>query len=777
MPGKSLESISPELKALVHEVSDCWGKTIKREGGVTIFRKIENLRKFLTKFRHENSDITKTKLLRELQKRISKLSVYELEVVTHSFSVLLELTNICENSIRSFKIRKRESPIHDVDLSREVFLVLTAHPTESRAPEMVSILQDIQKIILRSIYEESTRFKEQIMPLLARIWYLHMSRQKAPEVCDEAEYIYSLLDRPEVLTVLLSEKNRNVFVRTWVGGDKDGHGGVNEKVMLQSLQGSRRHLLGILGKLVDELENDLVAFVKLSQGKNHHVAKKSLARVSILRNQMKKMGVICAKDGIRVVRLNQDFQKISRLIPMKLQKTIPAFEKINSLFRLFPRLVVPLELRESSDILRENENLKTKPAIFKMLLVLKELSRGTDACEYAKSFIISMTESLHDLKIADSFSRRALGRKLAIPIVPLFEQNKDLSAGPSIMCEWLRYKKVKSQEIMLGYSDSSKQAGVWPSRLAIHEAMKNFEDLKKHFPKIEFTYFHGSGGSVDRGGGALEDQTAYWPPSAFDRYKVTVQGEAIQRIMATHEIFEKYLSKINDLGARRKQRGFRKISPTLQVLANEISTFYKQSLSDPKFLDMIENASAYRFLNELKIGSRPAKRKRLQGIDSLRAIPWILSWTQTRVLLPVWWGLGTAYTKLSQEQKKDLRKLAAGQDAQFSSYVHQLGFTLAKVEMSIWFMYLDHSELSEQEKFYFKELFNNEYKLALKAFREITRDKKLIWTKQWLMESIRLRSPLIHPLNVAQIHAVEQKNWSLLREASVGIACGMLTTG
>ena len=780
MSKSSQSDLSPELKALVHEVSDLWGQTIKEEAGPVLFNKIENLRKFLTQFRNKTSDLKKSALLKTLQNRMEKLSSAELELVVHSFSVLLELTNLCENVVRSNKIRKSNQSqdwLKKPNLKKnDISLVLTAHPTESRAPEMVQILHQVQRVLLQSTYQGETDFSIKLLPLFRQIWHLRMARKKSPEVHDEADYIYSLLFRPETLAVLLGKENRNIMIHTWVGGDKDGHTGVDEQVMLESLQSSRSYLLSVLYKLSIELEQELLRFVKLSSTQNSKLAEKSFIKLRQFIMLSSSVERIKEKDGVQVSKIQKAFDLFTKSLSPTLKRNLIGYEKINSLFRLFPFLVVPLELRESSDVLREFKDSKNKSAIFKMLLVLRSISEGSKKCGYAKSFIISMTESAQDMQIAESFVHKALGKKLAIPIVPLFEQNKDLAAGPQIMLDWLRLKKIKTQEIMLGYSDSSKQAGVWPSRLAIHEAMKSFENLKNKIPNLTLTYFHGSGGSVDRGGGSLEDQTSYWPKTAFERYKVTIQGEMIQRTFATSEIFDHNLTKIEDLGSK-PHPGFKTVAPVLKTLSENISTYYKASLSDSKFLDMVGEASAYRFLEQLKFGSRPSKRKKLEGINSLRAIPWILAWTQTRVLLPLWWGLGTGYSKLNRNEKAELKILAQGKDAQFKSYIHQLGFTLAKVEMPIWNMYLDRSKLSEEEKQYFKDLFKNEHLKVLKAFRELTGQSELLPDKPWLEQSIRLRSPFIHPLNVAQIIAAENKNWPLLRECSVGIACGMVTTG
>jgi phosphoenolpyruvate carboxylase len=768
-------SLPPELRSLVREVSELWGEVIREEAGPRLFRKIESVREFLKRFRQENPLKKEIQLLGVLRKKLRPLSARDLASVTHSFSVLLELINLCENSVRSRKIRDAQQSASPISENHEIYLVLTAHPTESRAPEMVTALQEIQKILSTAVFEERLELSMKLKPLLRRVWYLRMSRRENPEVLDEAEYIYSIVFKPEVLDVLLQKENEKVYLRTWVGGDKDGHPGVDESVMRQSLQASRYYVLHSLKNILGKIEAELAAFAHVSELELRKEAMKSLQSFERLRPNLKSLEILRDGDARRVQHLKKSLLKFRSSLSPTLKRALTSSQQVDSLLGVFPFLVVPLELRESSDVFRAGT--KGNPAIFRMLKSLKKLALGSDPRGYARGLIISMSESLEDLKAADSFAQMALGRNHTLPVIPLFEKSKDLKNGPAIAEAWIRLKKLRKFEVMLGYSDSSKEGGVLPSRLAIREALTQLEDLRKKIPGLQLTYFHGSGGSVARGGGSLESQTAHWPKSAFDRYKVTLQGEMIQRTFSTPEILGQYLSKVRRIGKTKSVSPTLQTAPSFSRLAFEISDFYRKSLVDPEFLLMVEEATAYRFLEELHFGSRPSKRKKLEGIDSLRAIPWILAWTQTRNLLPTWWGFGMAYSRMSPAEKKDLRRLARGKDPLLESYLQQLGFTLAKIEAGIWSMYLEQSKLSPEQKKRFIHEFLDEFKRTAQAFRALSGKRDFLWSKPWLKESIRLRAPMIHPLNVAQLTAWKTQNQTLLREASVGIACGMLTTG
>lgn len=773
-----ITELPKELRILVHEITDLWGEVILEEGGKNLFAVIESLRSSLKQFRDKNPLSKEILVLRKFQTSLSKLSPAELEDVTHSFSILLELINLCENSVRSQKIRNKKRVSLPPDKSSfETYLVLTAHPTESRAPEMVETLQKVQTALNQALNESYFDLATKVKPILRSLWYLRMAREEKPQVKDEAEYIFSILFRPEVLNSLLKEENHNVFLRTWVGGDKDGHPGVNSQVMLESLTLSRNKISTQLKNFIREVHEQLEGFQALSRKDSKAELQESIRLLKECHTSLEKIQIISDNDASRVQVFILAFDKFESSLSISLKKRLAAYVKIKAMIKIFPALVLPLELRESSDVFRDNLSNPEASAIFGMLATLKKISNGSDPRGYARGLIISMTEKFSDLENAHLFLTKSLGTESPLPLIPLYEKAEDLKNGPEISRQWIQRQKLKKFEVMLGYSDSSKEAGVLPSRLEIREALHSFEKLAHDIKGLRLTYFHGSGGSVARGGGSLEEQTAHWPLAAFQRYKVTLQGEMIQRTFSTEEIFEQYLDKVRSLGERKNTASSRKNAPTLMEFSNEISKFYRSSISDPRFLNMVEEASAYRFLEKLRFGSRPSKRKKLEGISSLRAIPWILAWTQTRSLLPTWWGFGTAYNKMTPKQKAELAKLAQGKDPLFSSFLHQLGFTIAKIQPAIWFMYLEQSNLSSTDKKYFFKSFMQELDFTNQALKKISGKKDVLWSKPWLKESILLRSPLIHPLNIAQLIAWKTKNASLLREASVGIACGMLTTG
>jgi phosphoenolpyruvate carboxylase len=213
----------------------------------------------------------------------------------------------------------------------------------------------------------------------------------------------------------------------------------------------------------------------------------------------------------------------------------------------------------------------------------------------------------------------------------------------------------------------------------------------------------------------------------------------------------------------------------LQKMANIIQEQYHSLVQDPAFQHMTSEATPYDFLSLLKIGSRPTKRVG-KGKFTLRAIPWILCWTQTRLLLPVWWGIGTAWEQMDHREKRHLKE-AFDNYPLFQSYVKNLGFTFSKIELGVWKFHLEHARLTLEERKMWNERIDHELKRSQNFFKELLGHANYTWYNPRLGESIYFRSSMIHPLNVIQKISLERSDRVLLRETVTGIASGMLTTG
>lgn len=776
MQGPS--SLSPELKNLVHDSVALLGEVIKKEMGLRCFNEIEKLRQSMADLRDADSNIAFRKLI-QVKNRLAKKSRTEKHLWAHAFALMLELMNACENSYRTFRLEKRESKNKTFKHSPEAIIyVLTAHPTEARSPQNIWIFHMIQNVLLEWLKspQDQDLHSRHLRHWLGLAWKTPLSRHRQPKVKDEAESIYAIFFRDETFFEILDfAVHKSPFlVRSWVGGDKDGHPGVDEKALLQSLSLSRGHILRLLNGELKKVR-DSISLNFWSQ--------KTLSSGTIqLQKQLQNLKVLRPGDAKKVLSLQKALTKFSALYAKEFGAPHPSLDRAQQMFQLFPMLVIPLELRESSDVLMD-EKLKN-PAIERMMKTVAKISKGANPRGYANSFIISMTESIEHILAAAHKQKKIFG-SIPLPIVPLFENAKALKASPEIVKAMTLNAQLKKAaktqwqgrlELMVGYSDSSKESGALSSRMMIAQTLPVLEKVCEK-AKLTPIFFHGSGGSVDRGGGSIEDQTAWWPRSALRRYKVTVQGEMIDRSLSTPAIAIGQFEKIYESASQGLSHpAILQKRPALETFTEKVSACYKTQIHSEKFLKMVEKATPYSYLKFLKMGSRPTKRAGQLQVSGLRAIPWILCWTQTRVLFPTWWGLGTAWSQTSKSDRALLQK-AFAQEPVFTSYIKAVGFTLAKIEMAVWKLYLESSSLTQEEKKEFEEIFTAEFKKTLKFYKELTGHKELLWFRPWLGDSIRLRSSMIHPLNILQILSTQDKDGELIRKTVMGISSGMLTTG
>ncbi len=761
--------IQPELKELVFVSVKTLGKAIKEVHGSRLYMQIESLRIRMKKVRSADPLLVE-KELNAVYKKLSSNKTDELRQIAKAFSLMLELINTCETAYRShllsdFKITAQKKP-------RAVIYVFTSHPTESRSKEFLQLMGNIEELLIRGLETDLESIKSKLLYLLKIAIRLDLANNRKPLVKDEMDQIFHFVLSPRILLeqINLKKNGYTVNFRTWVGGDKDGHPKVGSSTMLESFTKSRmRFLDGIKSHLKDfEAEMTLI-----QEGEK---VRKELVS---FRESLKEIATVKKGDGKRITKFKMKLAKL-RNISDRANLTSPRLDDVERLVRLYPALVLPLEIREDSELIR-NAVTNPREPIYKMLLTLKDVSAGINAKWYVRGFVISMCQTTEDMLAAITITKKALGAML-IPVIPLFENEKGLRNAREILLGAFKKAKLPPEhkkrwdglyEVMVGYSDSSKENGVLPARLLIEDALFDIEAfLIGH--GLTPVFFHGSGGSTSRGGGTVLEQLSWLPKSALDIFKVTIQGEMVQRTFSNPRIMRSQVGKVIE--------GFELVKPKAPRHSKEVILFsgliqksYRKLVQDPSFHELTSKATPYDFLDLLKMGSRPTKRS-TPGKFSLRAIPWILCWTQTRLNLPVWWGVGSAWKDLTKDQKEKIRE-AYGHSPVLQTYVKNLGFTFAKVELGVWDFHLDHSGMEPKERDRWKKIISTELELSQKFFHEITGETNFTWFRPWLGESIYFRSSMIHPLNVIQKLALERRDHVLLRETVTGIACGMLTTG
>jgi len=496
------------------------------------------------------------------------------------------------------------------------------------------------------------------------------------------------------------------------------------------------------------------------------------------------------------------------------------------------RPLIPHELPFSE---RTQETIKT-------FLILRELQLefGLDLCH---TYIISMTNEVSDvlevLLLAKEAGLYEPGTGMtSIRIVPLFETVEDLKNAPAIMRKLFELPLYRAslagghaylipdnlakglltapaiqptnlQEIMVGYSDSNKDSGFLSSNWEIHKAQKALQNISKPYG-VNLRLFHGRGGSVGRGGGPAYQAILAQPSSTINgRIKITEQGEVLASKYTLPELalynLETIVSAV--VQASLLGSGFDDIKPwnsIMEELSNASREAYRNLVyEDQDFLDFFLAVTPISEISQLQISSRPARRKTgQQELSTLRAIPWVFSWTQTRFLLPSWYGVGTAlenFLKQQPEQNLHLLRYFYRKWPFFKMVISKVEMTLSKVDMQMAHQYV--RELSRQEdQDRFEKLFQRitaEYYRTIDIILEITENEKLLDGDLPLQRSVQLRNKTIIPLGFLQISllkllrqytyqassAVVHFRYSkeeLLRGALLtinGIAAGMRNTG
>lgn len=357
----------------------------------------------------------------------------------------------------------------------------------------------------------------------------------------------------------------------------------------------------------------------------------------------------------------------------------------------------------------------------------------------------------------------------SLDIVPLFETIDDLKNSHLLMGNLFAnkiYKEyVKSrgnfQEIMLGYSDSSKDGGYLAANIELYNAQALLKEVCNKFD-ISFRFFHGRGGSIGRGGGQAGKAIQSLPNGAINgKIRVTEQGEVISARYSNKDIAHRQLESIIHsiiLASVDKKRDSvtSEYVDLLQRLATRAKAKYRDLVYDDlQFWNFYTQVTPINFISQLKIGSRPAKRKGVEKIEDLRAIPWIFSWTQTRIMLPSWYGIGTAFNEVIQNGGIECLKEMYEKCPFFTTVIDNCQISLAKADMLAANNYLNLVEPQELGIRIFLKV-AEEYELTRNTLLAITSQNEILDNNPVIQNSIRLRNPYTDPLNYAQVELLNR---------------------
>ncbi|MEX0871106.1 MAG: phosphoenolpyruvate carboxylase, partial [Aquisalimonadaceae bacterium] len=407
------------------------------------------------------------------------------------------------------------------------------------------------------------------------------------------------------------------------------------------------------------------------------------------------------------------------------------------------------------------------------------------------AYVISMASKPSDILAVELLQREA-GVKHYLRVVPLFETLSDLEGAEEslerlLTNDWYRERIQGRQEIMIGYSDSGKDAGHLTAAWALYQTQERLLACCRR-NGVKLTLFHGRGGSIGRGGGPTHAAILSQPPGSVNgSLRVTEQGEVIQAkfglpgiALRNLELYTTAVLEATLLPPPDPKQEWRKVMDQLSGVA--VKTYRGMVRDTEGFVEYFRAATPEQEIAGLTIGSRPARRKTGGGVETLRAIPWIFSWTQTRLLLPAWLGVGEALTEASKNNLTDELRIMFREWPFFRAFVDMVEMVLAKGDPDVAAQY-DRRLVPENLQPLGEDL-RSRFRETLSRVLEISGNKRPLDDFPVVRRSVDVRNPYVDPLNLLQVellHRVRHGNEEDLRKALMvainGIAAGMRNTG
>jgi phosphoenolpyruvate carboxylase len=458
-------------------------------------------------------------------------------------------------------------------------------------------------------------------------------------------------------------------------------------------------------------------------------------------------------------------------------------------------------------------------SVLETFRVVAEVKEGCSP-EAIRQYVISGAATVDDVLAVVRLARlggvsvEGSGRDPGLMPVPLFESIEDLRQAPAVCRElWSRpdYRKLLAtwdnrQEVMLGYSDSNKDGGMLTSTWEIFRAHRDLHSVARE-TGVKLRLFHGRGGTVGRGGGPTHRAIFAQPMNSFEgQLRITEQGEVLNFKYADEVLAERNLelmiaASVDALArpnARDPKGHFTGVLlPEWEAALNELSDlsygFYrKHILDDPGVITYFEQSTPVGELENAKIGSRPSRRNASPSLSDLRAIPWVFGWTQSRLLVPAWFGVGFAIEQFleanedqpGQPSRLHLLQTMAREFPLFIDLIRNVEMALGKVDLATARLYSSLVEDSKLRERIF-DLFEAEFHRTVRSILAITRQKELLESNQVLAHSIKLRNPYVDPMHLIQVDMLRRKRAGentpevdrAIAATISGISAGLRNTG
>ncbi|NOH20577.1 phosphoenolpyruvate carboxylase [Vibrio cyclitrophicus ZF65] len=636
---------------------------------------------------------------------------------------------------------------------------------------------------------------------------------------------------------------RPVHFSSWMGGDRDGNPFVTHTITKEVLRLSRWKAadlyLGDVNELITELSmtkcNDAVRELAGDEHEAYRAILKSLR--TLLNNTLE---VLDAKLHDTEVPKKETLENIDQLwTPLYAcyqslhecgMGVIADGSLLDTLRRLkafgvhLVRLDVRQESTRHSDVLSEltrylgigdydqwseqdkiafltNELSSKRPLLPRDWEPSEQVKEVLDTCkviaaqprEAFGAYVISMARTASDV-LAVHLLLQECGCPYRMDVCPLFETLDDLNNSEAVMKQLMSIDLYRGfiqnhQMVMIGYSDSAKDAGVMSAGWAQYDAMDKLVKVCEE-EGIELTLFHGRGGTVGRGGAPAHAALLSQPPKSLKGgLRVTEQGEMIRFKLGLPDVavnsFNLYASAILEANLLPPPEPKQEWRDLMEVLSQVSCEAYRNVVrGEEKFVPYFRQATPELELGKLPLGSRPAKRNPNGGVESLRAIPWIFSWSQNRLVLPAWLGAGEAIQYSVDQGHQALLEEMCREWPFFSTRLGMLEMVYSKCNMEIAKYY--DQRLVDEELLPLGELLREQLQKDIKAVLNVENNENLMQSDPWGLESIRLRNIYVEPLNMLQAELLYRTRKcetppAELEEALMvtiaGIAAGMRNTG
>jgi phosphoenolpyruvate carboxylase len=808
------------LRQEIRRLTGRLDRIIAEQAGRDLFRRLDRIRRLSRRARRFGGDAA----LRR-PALIERLDVRAAYQVAHAFSLHFQLVNLCEERERARHLGRKKAPVMSlrrlfgelrhagVGAERlqacldalEIQPVLTAHPTEAKRR---TVLNQIRRLEL-----EWDRPDE----VLEALWQTEEVRQQRVGPLDEVEGTLYYFDRTIFDTVGnfyaafdvelaahypgVARKRPFLTFASWVGGDRDGNPFVTPEVSRTAARRQREVVAARYARQCARLEEELTqadAGEDLSQphqvvreGSGYQPYEVFRAAIGGWRRRWEAGGARAdefarALAGIREGLRRQGARRAAEGRLRRLQSEAEAFGAH----------LAELDFRDHSGKLDSGpDELRAE------FRALRTIQREAGAAA-ADHFVLSMTREAGDLLRLARIGRSARVRD--VDYVPLLETIEDLERAPHILRDlwadpaYRRHLRGRGrvQEVMVGYSDSNKDGGYLAANWFLYRAQRDLARLADtHGIKLRF--FHGKGGTIDRGGGASYRSLRAQPHAAHGgRLRITEQGEVVSLKYSNPVIAQRNLEQLTSAVIAvqclppAEAASLEGWEAQAGRLAHWSLEHYRRLVYEtPEFVDYFWEATPIDLVEHLRLGSRPTRRAATRDLRQLRAIPWVLSWTQSRHLISAWYGTGRALQRLADDSPGGLAELRHMYRSWpfFRMLLDNAELSLAKTELGIAREYSNLVTSPEARRKVFGQI-EEEYHRSVAMVLAVVERPRLLDNQPVLAQSIRLRNPAVDPLNYLQIRFLstwrqggEAERTEQLRRLLAltvqGIAAGMKSTG